>query len=573
MADYQCPTCYETMDKPKHAPVALKCGHIMCSVCLPRTIKRGQSNHVCGICRTECAPQDVYRVYLPMPARSQASSSSSASVASGSSGVSLSDAQLNQAQAIAQAASVLGVESTEAELKKVVTSAEQWFVGIDQRSVQSSEALDVLLTAITDLRRKLVYAVRLDSAKELQRETRMEVDMYRNELAGYEARLRQTELEVAEAQREATRWEKHAKRAEARAAQWEQQANALEERRYTESIRAEGAVSILRSQISVLQKEVREQTQRKLKYKKKQSSSSNERPSCCCVQSDDSLEIFSATSTADEAEVSTAFSVPTVVYPDSSKHTSTSQAQTSTPPHNADSDDDDSQTVIYGPPPSQPLLRVPSFKKRKLSDASDSTTTSTASIPPPLRPEEQAAREGALDNRFSKRLRTARQQGVKEGWVPPDWKARVVMADRIKEMKNSRKRPLDSDAERTPNVTNEARFCRKMTDRVPADAVALAARIQGELPSGSGQHYAAMVVLNSLVLYSEQHGLLLERDDRAVVTSLSVEYLYLAWYYGVEIKLNQGQTKYWPHQVWKDSANLGINLKEMVETQQARTMR
>lgn len=43
----------------------------------------------------------------------------------------------------------------------------------------------------------------------------------------------------------------------------------------------------------------------------------------------------------------------------------------------------------------------------------------------------------------------ARDEGVKEGWVPPDWKARVVMADRIKEMKGNRKRTLEEDAERT----------------------------------------------------------------------------------------------------------------------------
>ncbi|KAG8744990.1 hypothetical protein FRC10_009098 [Ceratobasidium sp. 414] len=420
MVDYQCPTCFEAMDEPKYAPVALKC--------------------------------DVYRVYLPTPVRSLSSTSSSSSVSSGSSGPRLSKAQLEQAHAIAEAASRLGVESTEPELKKIVTSAEQWYVGVDQRSEHSREALDTLLTAITELRRKLVYAVRLDSAKDLQRETRMQVDMYRNEIASYEQRFHQAELEIAQAQREVSQWEKVAKRAETKAAQWEQQANVLEERRYTESIRAEGAVSILRSQIGVLQKEVQEQTQRKLRYKKKyhatkQSTPKNKRRSRCCTHSDDdSLEILSSTSTADEAEISTAFSVPSTSQPRPSKLPSASHAQTSTPPRDPDSDDD-SRTVIYGPP-SQPRLRVSPQKKRKLSDASTSTTTSTASPPPPLDAEEQSAREAALDNRFSKRLRMVRQEGIKEGWVPPDWKARVVMADRIKEAKASHERVVGEDTEK-----------------------------------------------------------------------------------------------------------------------------
>jgi hypothetical protein len=109
----------------------------MCSSCLPRTVKRGQTSHVCGICRSECAPQDVYRVYLPTPIHPLASTSSSSSISSRRSGLSLSETQLQQAHAIADAASRLGVESSEPELKKIVTSAEQWYVGIDQRSGQS----------------------------------------------------------------------------------------------------------------------------------------------------------------------------------------------------------------------------------------------------------------------------------------------------------------------------------------------------------------------------------------------------------------------------------------------------
>ncbi|KAG8717538.1 hypothetical protein FRC08_007267 [Ceratobasidium sp. 394] len=108
-----------------------------------------------------------------------------------------------------------------------------------------------------------------------------------------------------------------------------------------------------------------------------------------------------------------------------------------------------------------------------------------------------------------------------------------------------------------------------MSLRAPVDAVALAARIRDELPSGTAQHFAAMVILNNLMSYSERYGLLLEHEDRAVVTSLSVEFLYLAWHYGVEIKLNQSHAKYWPLQIWKDSASLGINLKELVDIRES----
>lgn len=125
------------------------------------------------------------------------------------------------------------------------------------------------MAVLTDLRRKLVYAARLDSAKQLQNRLQLEIDMHKSELASYEQRFRENELNLAQTKHELTQWEKHVKRSEAIAAQWEQQANLIEDRRYTESIRAEGAISILRSQISVLQKEVQEQTRRKLSYKKK----------------------------------------------------------------------------------------------------------------------------------------------------------------------------------------------------------------------------------------------------------------------------------------------------------------
>jgi hypothetical protein len=41
----------------------------------------------------------------------------------------------------------------------------------------------------------------------------------------------------------------------------------------------------------------------------------------------------------------------------------------------------------------------------------------------------------------------------------------------------------------------------RMAFQAPVDAVALAARIRGELPGGSAQHYAAMVILNHLMTY------------------------------------------------------------------------
>lgn len=93
--------------------------------------------------------------------------------------------------------------------------------------------------------------------------------MQKNATMNAEQRLRQSEIDLAQAKRDVIQSEKRTRRAEALAAQWEQQANALEDRRYTESIRAEGATNILRSQISVLQKEIQEQTRRKMGYKKK----------------------------------------------------------------------------------------------------------------------------------------------------------------------------------------------------------------------------------------------------------------------------------------------------------------
>jgi hypothetical protein len=146
---------------------------------------------------------------------------------------------------------------------------------------------------------------------------------------------------------------------------------------------------------------------------------------------------LSSTSTADEAEISNAFSVP---LPPQDKSSPPPSAYVQASLSEVQESDDEYPTAIYGPPPSQPPQQS---KKRKLSDASTSSTSSTLSILPPLPPEEQNAREAALDARFSKRLRVARQDGVNEGWVPSDWKARVVMADRIKDMRRTRKRTRD----------------------------------------------------------------------------------------------------------------------------------
>ena len=163
---------------------------------------------------------------------------------------------------------------------------------------------------------------------------------------------------------------------------------------------------------------------------------------------------MSPTTTAEEAEILTAFSVPLLSSTGPLDALSARHTPENIPEVDLDSDDNGSQTIIYGPP-SQPLSRASSqTKKRKLSNASASSDSSSASAPPPLGPEEQNAREAALDSRFSKRLRVARDEGVKEGWVPPDWKARVVMADRIKEMKGKRKRALEGeDAEKIGGQT------------------------------------------------------------------------------------------------------------------------
>ncbi|EUC59109.1 hypothetical protein RSOL_296810 [Rhizoctonia solani AG-3 Rhs1AP] len=446
MADYQCPACYEVMDSsPKYAPVALKCGHIMCVTCLPKTVKRGQVNHTCSMCRKECAAEDVIRIYLPTPVPNSTSSPSAPSLSSQSSRHFLSDEQTRRAQEILDAAALAGVESHEPDLQRIVTSGEQWYLSVGAQSRHSKDMLDALVEALQDLRQKLVYATRLDSLKQRLSQFKLEVDMQKNATMNAEQRLRQSEINLTQARREVTQWEKRTRRAEVLAAQWEQQANSIEDRRYTESIRAEGATNILRSQINVLQKEVQEQTRRKMGYKKKyhamkeQTKSASKCFKCCRGASEnDSLEITSSTSTADEAEISTAFSVPT--FPDDRFSPPIDTAGRISPPNSQGESDDDSQTVIYGPPSAQPTQQ---YKKRKLSDASVASTSSVLSTLSPLTFEEQSAKESALDSRFSQRYRVARQEGVKEGWVPPDWKAKAVLRDRIKEARRATKHRRD----------------------------------------------------------------------------------------------------------------------------------
>ncbi|KAJ1306632.1 hypothetical protein OPQ81_007628 [Rhizoctonia solani] len=384
MADYQCPACYEVMDSgPKYAPVAFKCGHIICATCLPKTIKRGQVNHICSMCRKECVPEDIIRIYLPSPVGTFAASSTSSS-SNRSSLNSLSEEQTRRAQEVINAASLAGVESRKLDLERIVTSGEQWYLSVEEQPTHSKTSLDALVEALQDLRQRLVYATRIDSLKQRLNQFKLEVDMQKNATMNAEQRLRQSEKDLAQAKREISQWEKRTRRAELMSAQWEQRVNSIEDRRYTESIRAEGATNILRSQVSVLQKEVQEQTRRKMGYKKKyyamkeQTKSTSKCSKCRCTTSEDeSLEIMSSTSTADEAEVSNAFSVP--MCPDGRLNPAIDAPGRISPPNSQGESEDDSQTVIYGPPPAQ----LVQSKKRKLSDASVASTSSVMSTLPP----------------------------------------------------------------------------------------------------------------------------------------------------------------------------------------------
>ncbi|KAF8677424.1 hypothetical protein RhiXN_04962 [Rhizoctonia solani] len=443
MADYQCPACYEVMGtSPKCAPMALKCGHIICATCLPKTVKRGQANHICSMCRKECTPDAVVRIYLPTPSRTLVSGPSISTSPARNSRRLLSEEQMRRAHEIANAASRAGVDSRGLDLQHIVTSGEQWYLEVDAQSVHPKDTLDTLADALQDLRQKLVYATRVDSLKQRLNQFKLEVDMQKNATMNAEQRLRHSEMDLAQAKREAAQWEKRIKRAETLAAQWEKQANSTEDRRYTESVRAEGAINILRSQVGVLQKELQEQSRRKIAYKKKyyaakeQNKSTNKCSKCCGpVLDDDLLEIMSSTSTADEAEVSNAFSVP--ILSDERLSPPIDGSGRISPPNSQGESDDDSQTVIYGPPPTQPLHES---KKRKLSDASIASTSSVMSTLPSLTPEEQSAKEFALDSRLSNRYKTACQEGVKEGWVAPDWKAKAILRDRVKEVRRAAKR-------------------------------------------------------------------------------------------------------------------------------------
>ncbi|CAE6502549.1 unnamed protein product [Rhizoctonia solani] len=466
MTNYQCPACYEVMDSsPKYAPVALKCGHIMCATCLPKTVKHGQANHLCSMCRKECASEDTIRIYLPTPVPSFTSPSSASIPSSRISRSLLSEEQTRRAQDLIDAASLAGVESQEPDLQRIVTSGEQWYLSVGEQATHSKEVLDALVEVLQDLRQKLVYATRLDSLKQRLNQFKLEVDMQKNATMNAEQRLRQSEMDLAQTKRVVAQWEKRTRRAEALAAQWEQQASSIEDRRYTESIRAEGATNILRSQIRVLQKEIQEQTRRKMGYKKKyhamkeQTKSTTKCSKCRHTDlEDESLEITSSTSTADEAEISTAFSVPT--FPDDRLSPSVDAPGQISPPNSQGESDDDSQTIVYGPPPAQLAQQS---KRRKLSDASVASTSSVLSTLPSLTPEEQSAKESVLESRFSKRYKAACQEGVKEGWVAPDWKAKAVLRDRIKEVRRTTKRRRD-ELEKDPGagITAQATLSTKV---------------------------------------------------------------------------------------------------------------
>ncbi|CAE6418187.1 unnamed protein product [Rhizoctonia solani] len=90
-------------------------------------------------------------------------------------------------------------------------------------------------------------------------------------------------------------------------------------------------------------------------------------------------------------------------------------------------------------------------------------------------------------------------------------------------------------------------------------------KLRDQLPAGSAQNYAAMLVLNHLESYSKKCGLQMEDRDRLAIASLSLEFLYMAWYNDVGLELSERQLESWPLHVWKNSSNLGINLRSLVK--------
>ncbi|QRW16961.1 hypothetical protein RhiXN_04963 [Rhizoctonia solani] len=92
----------------------------------------------------------------------------------------------------------------------------------------------------------------------------------------------------------------------------------------------------------------------------------------------------------------------------------------------------------------------------------------------------------------------------------------------------------------------------------------LVEKLRDQLPAGSARNYAAMLVLNHLECYSKKGGLQMEERGRLAVVSLPLEFLYMAWYNDVGIELSERQLESWPSHVWKNSANLGVNLYSLV---------
>ncbi|KAH7335457.1 hypothetical protein B0J17DRAFT_770071 [Rhizoctonia solani] len=104
------------------------------------------------------------------------------------------------------------------------------------------------------------------------------------------------------------------------------------------------------------------------------------------------------------------------------------------------------------------------------------------------------------------------------------------------------------------------------------DAITLVEKLKNQLPAGSTQAYAAMLVLNYIDSYSENDGLRMETQDRLAITALSLEFLYMAWYNDVGIELSERQLENWPSHVWKNSANWGIDLRSLVKQPNLRSM-
>ncbi|CAE6458531.1 unnamed protein product [Rhizoctonia solani] len=75
----------------------------------------------------------------------------------------------------------------------------------------------------------------------------------------------------------------------------------------------------------------------------------------------------------------------------------------------------------------------------------------------------------------------------------------------------------------------------------------------------------ASLKLSRLLYSRKKNGLRIGEQGRLAVTALSLEILYLAWYNGVGIELSERQLENWPLRIWKNSANLDIDLHSLVK--------